>query len=158
MALVDVLDIIPEGRQDLRRPVIDILKDLSVTLLKYQDAETGLWWQILDKAGAPGNYRESSSSSMFTYALCKGINNGYLPKDKYSAAVLKAYEGIVRDFVEVHADGTIDLTGCVIVGGLGYGRDGSYEYYMSEPIRDNDPKAVGPFIMAGLQVAELLEE
>lgn len=158
MALVDVLEIIPEDRQDLRKPLINILKDLSAALLKYQDAETGLWWQILDKAGATGNYRESSASTMFTYALCKGINDGYLPKDKYAAVVLKAYEGIIRDFVEVHADGSIDLTTCVIVGGLGYGRDGSYEYYMSEPLRDNDPKAVGPFIMAGLQIAELLKE
>ena len=158
MALVDTLEIIPEDPQDLRRPLIDILKDASATLVKYQDPETGLWWQILDKAGAPGNYRESSASAMFTYALCKGINEGYLPKDKYGPAVSKAYEGIVRDFVEVHADGSIDLTGCVIVGGLGYGRDGSYEYYMSEPIRDNDPKAIGPFIMAGIQIEKLLKK
>jgi unsaturated rhamnogalacturonyl hydrolase len=156
MALVDVLDYIPADKADLREPLLEIIAELAPAIVKFQDDESGLWYQILDKPGETGNYLESSGSAMFVYLLAKAVNKGYLP-ESYKQAAVKGYEGIVREFIEVHADGTVSLTNACSVAGLGFGRDGSYRYYMSEPIVDNDPKAVGPFIMAGIQISELLK-
>lgn len=156
MALVDTLEILPEESSEaaeLRR----ILNDLAIALVKVQDAEKGVWYQILDRPDAPGNYPESSASSMFTYMLAKGVNHGWLDAS-YEPAVKKAFSGMLKEFVRVHADGTTSLSHICRVAGLGFGRDGSYKYYMSEPVAENDPKGIGPFLMAGLQVAKMLEE
>jgi rhamnogalacturonyl hydrolase YesR len=153
MALVDILDVIPPEKTELRAPLLEIIPELAESLVRHQDA-TGVWFQILDMPGEPGNYREASASAMFTYFLAKAINEGYLPAS-FEPAARKAYAGLVTEFVSVHADGSFHLTNVCEVGGLGFGRDGSYRYYMSERVVENDPKGLGPAIMAGLQVAEL---
>lgn len=153
MALVDILDVIPPEKTELRKPLLAIIPELAESLVRHQDA-TGVWYQILDMPKEPGNYREASASAMFTYFLAKAINKGYLP-ESFVPAAKKAYAGLVDEFVSVHADGSFHLTNVVEVGGLGYGRDGSYRYYMSERVIDNDPKGVGPAIMAGIQLSEL---
>ncbi len=157
MALVDVLDYIPAERTDLRQPLLDMITDLAATLQKYQDQQSGVWYQIVDKADTTANYLESSGSSMFVYFYAKALNKGYLPQD-YRDTALKAYQGLINEFVLVHPDNTISLINTVQVAGLGFGRDGSYHYYMTEPVFRNDAKANGPFIMAGVQIAELLSK
>ncbi len=156
MAVVDVLDTIPESDAAHRAPLLEIVSELAPTLAKYQDAETGTWWQILDQANAVGNYRESTASAMFTYFFAKAVRKGYLLAS-YRETAVKAYEGLVREFVNVHADGRISVTNQCLVAGLGYGRDGSYRYYMSEPVWENDPKGNGPFILAGIELYQLLK-
>lgn len=155
MALVDTLDYLPEDQEALRKPLIDMTQDLAATLLKYQDTKTGTWWQIMDMPGEVGNYRESSASAMFTYFLAKAVRKGYIDEG-YKDAAARSYESLLREFVLVHADGNISYTQQCLVAGLGYGRDGSYRYYMSEEVYANDPKAVGPFILAGIEVSRLL--
>jgi rhamnogalacturonyl hydrolase YesR len=154
MALVDILDVIPMEQTALREPLLAVIPELADSLIKTQDA-TGTWFQIMDMPDEPGNYREASSSAMFTYFLAKAINEGYLP-DSYTEAARKAYFGMVNEFIAIQADGACHLTNICEVGGLGYGRDGSYEYYMSEKVVSNDPKGLGPAIMAGVQAARLL--
>ena len=111
------------------------------------------------------NYLESTASCMFAYCLLKGARKGYLD-ESYRKAGVKAYNGILKQFIRVNADKTISLTRCCEVSGLGpgpgpyvkepnYRRDGSFDYYMSEPIRDNDGKGVGPFIWASLEMEML---
>jgi rhamnogalacturonyl hydrolase YesR len=155
MALVDMLDRIPLDRTALRAPLLEMIPELAESLVRHQDA-TGTWFQILDQPAGPGNYREASASAMFTYFLAKAIVRGHLP-ESFAPAARKAYAGLVAEFVAVHADGSFHLTNVCEVGGLGYGRDGSYRYYMSERVVDNDPKGLGPAILAGIQVAELTE-
>jgi rhamnogalacturonyl hydrolase YesR len=92
---------------------------------------------------------------MFTYFLAKAINQGYLP-ETYTAAASKAWDGLVSEFFAVYADGSYHFTNICQVAGLGFGRDGSYRYYMSEKVVENDPKGLAPAIMAGVQVSELL--
>ena len=150
MALVDVLDFLPENHPQ-RGDIIEILQKLSASLEKYQDRETRLWYQVTDKGGAQGNYLESSASAMFIYTWAKGAQNGYLDQSHLDKANV-AYDGYIRQFIKTNEDGTISVTSGCAVAGLGGNpyRDGSYKYYISEPIRDNDPKATGPFIMASL--------
>lgn len=154
MALVDVLDYIPAENTELRAPLLQMITELAETLKTYQH-ESGVWYQILDMPNAPGNYLESSGSAMYAYFYAKAVNKGYLPAS-YKDTALKAFNGLLSEFVLVHPDNTISLVNTVQVAGLGFGRDGSYHYYMSEPVFRNDAKANGPFIMASVQVARLL--
>lgn len=155
MALVDVLDFIPEDDKEHRQPLIDMIAELAPALAEYQDPATGTWWQILDQPQAPGNYHEASGSSMFTYFFAKAVNNGYLPPS-YKKVAQKAFDGLVSEFVTVHRDGNISLSNICLVAGLGYGRDGSYHYYMSEPIVENDAKGTAPFMLAGVEIYRML--
>lgn len=153
MALVDVLDYIP-AEHPQRPELIKMINGLAETLPKYQD-KTGLWYQVLDKGAVGGNYLEASVSSMFMYGYAKAVNKGYIDK-KYRTVAEKAYNGLMKTLIVKNADGTLTLTKCCAVAGLGghpY-RDGSFEYYVNERIRDNDAKATGPFIMGCLQLAK----
>ena len=173
MALIEVLDALPED-YTRRGEVIDLLKKDFDAILKWQDKKSGLWYQVMDSPKREGNYLESTCSAMFTYALLKAYRKGYVDS-QYRDAGIKAYKGMIKNFIKVHADKTISLTQCCSVAGLGPAatpeveaamkqinpkgtvkenkkRDGSYEYYLSEPIRDNDAKGVGPFLWASLEM------
>lgn len=163
MAIVDDLDYVPVSHPDIDE-VVNILHKVARGIAKYQDPKTGLWWQVTDQGPRKGNYLEASGSSMFVYALAKGVNKGYLPRDELEAVILKGYEGLVRDLVKTDAKGLISLAQNCRVAGLGYmstdgkrPRDGSFDYYVSEPIVDNDLKGVGPFVLAGIEVQQMLE-
>jgi unsaturated rhamnogalacturonyl hydrolase len=152
MALVDVLDYLPDTHRD-RDVIIRVLRDFAHAVAGVQDPVSGLWYQVLDQPQRPENYLEASASGMFIYTLAKGVRMGYL-EHEYLAVAQRAYEGVLDRFVEVAPDGHLDFHGTVSVGGLGGDdqRDGTFEYYMSEPIRVNDNKGVGPFIMASLEL------
>ncbi|KXI29065.1 glycoside hydrolase family 88 protein [Paraglaciecola hydrolytica] len=156
MALVDTLDFIPEQNTEQRKVLLDMITELAVSLVKFQDQQTHTWWQVMDKPEAIGNYRESSASAMFTYFFAKAVNKGYLD-ESYRAVALEAYQGLINEFTLVHADGSVSMTNQCYVAGLGFGRDGSYQYYMSEPVWTNDIKGNFAFILSGIQIAELLK-
>lgn len=151
MALVDVLDFLPKDFSG-RVKILEILNQVAAGIKKYQDPKTGLWYQVLDQGGRDGNYLEATASSMFSYALLKAVRMGYIGKD-YKAVAENGYTGIVEHLIKTNEDGTISLTKCCAVAGLGGNpyRDGSYEYYVNETVRDNDPKGVGPFILASIE-------
>ena len=117
MALIEVLDALSEDYAR-RSEVIDLLtKDLDA-ILKWQDKKSGVWYQVMDSPGREGNYLESTCSAMFTYALLKAYRKGYVGT-KYRDAGIKAYKGIINNFIRVNADKTISLTNCCSVAGLG---------------------------------------
>lgn len=155
MALVDILDFVPVDRVDLRQPIIDAIGELADAVLAHR--VNGVWYQVIDRPQQTGNYPEASGSSMFVYMLAKAINKGYLD-ERYTAVATDAYVHLLREFIAVHASGAVSLTNNCQVAGLGFGRDGSYRYYISEPVIRNDPKGVGPFIMAGVQISKLLQQ
>ena len=148
MALVDVLDYFPTDHPK-RENLIAILNRLVTSIQKVQDTKTGLWYQVLDKGNSKGNYLEASASNMFTYAVAKGIRKGYLGS-QFTPMVKKAWDGIQKKFLYTNNDGQLILSGTVSVAGLGGSpyRDGSYEYYLSEPVIDSDPKGIGAFLLA----------
>jgi polygalacturonase/rhamnogalacturonyl hydrolase YesR len=157
MAITEVLDVLPENYAR-RGELVDLLQKVAKATVKYQDKKTGLWYDVMDVPNRKGNYFEATCSSMFAYALLKGARLGNLDESMKQAGI-KAYNGIIKNFIKVNADSTISLTKCVSVSGLGPEsnprRDGSFEYYISEPIRDNDAKGVGPFIWASLEMEKL---
>jgi rhamnogalacturonyl hydrolase YesR len=154
MALVDVLELLPAGSPEAGA-LLEILGQVADQVTALQDPGSGLWYQVMDKGGRTGNYLESSASSMFVYALAKAVNRGWLPGE-FAAPARRGFEGLLRHAVHLDADGRASLGYICEVAGLSDGRDGSYRYYMSEPIVSHDAKGTGPFLLAGLEVHRLL--
>lgn len=154
VALVDALDYFPADHPK-RKLLLDILNRFVNAIAKVQDAKSGLWYDVLDMPTRKGNYTEASASSMFVFTIAKAVRKGYIPQEKIAIAK-KAYAGIVKQFIKTEA-GQTNLYGTVQVSGLGGNpyRDGSFEYYMSEPVVVNDPKGVGAFILASNEMEML---
>ena len=155
MALVDVMENIPSAYSENHEALKAIALRLIAPLLQYQDENTGLWYQVLNMGTEAKNYLESSASSMFVYFLLKMLRLKLVAESDAAAvkkAAVKAYEGLVKNKIE-KTEGGIDLNGICKVAGLGGNpyRDGSYAYYVSEPVVAGDFKGVGPFILASLE-------
>ena len=162
MALVDVLDYFPTN-QPARAQIIATLQKAAAGIAKWQDAKTGLWWQVLDAGERKRNYREATASAMFVYALAKGVNHGYLSRN-YIPAIVKGYAGIINNLIKPAGQNNWSLTQCCQVAGLGGSpsngkyRSGSFDYYVGESIVSNDLKGLGPFILAGIELQQLTSE
>ena len=155
VALVDIIDIIPEGQD--RTDLAAIFSELMANVDRCSDPETGLYWQVPDQGGREGNYLETSGSAMMAYAMLKGARLGCLDKE-YAAKGQKTFNGIVEKYLTFTESG-LDLGGICLVAGLGpetnKRRDGSYEYYISEPVVRNDAKGVAPFVLAYTEIKRL---
>ncbi|MGB4844801.1 MAG: glycoside hydrolase family 88 protein [Ferruginibacter sp.] len=152
MAMVDVLDYFPQNHPG-RDSIIEILNRFATAVTKVQDKQSGLWYDVVDMPNNPKNYKEASASCMLVYTLAKAVRNGYIPAS-FSKNAKKGYAGIIKEFIEVDTAGQTNLKGTVSVSGLGgkpY-RDGSFDYYMSEPVVVNDPKGMGAFILASVEM------
>jgi unsaturated rhamnogalacturonyl hydrolase len=155
MGIVDVLDHLPQDHPE-REKIVAILDGVLSALGRVQDQPTGLWYQVLDQGDRQGNYLEASASCMVVYAIAKGVRNGYLDRP-YLDLARKGYRGMLEHFVEVDEQGLVNLQQICSVAGLGgtpY-RDGSFDYYISEPVVTNDYKGVGPFILASVEIERL---
>jgi unsaturated rhamnogalacturonyl hydrolase len=160
MALVDALDYFPTNHP-ARPELIATFNKVCAGMLKYQNAPTGLWYQVVDQGTRPGNYLEATVSTMMVYALAKGIHQGYLPRD-YLPAAEKGYRGIIKNLITEDGAGQWSLQHCCSVAGLGgapsngHYRDGSFAYYVSEPVVKNDLKGISPFVLDGIELQPLL--
>lgn len=175
-ALIDVLEWMPENHPD-RNNLLAITQRVAAGLARYQDPESGCWYQLLQydgtkqsnpegdvisgktcNQGEKNNYLESSASSMFTYAYLKGIRLGILNKKQYGKLAEKAYRGLLREFVRPNTKGGIDIIQSCASAGLGPAKDparcGSVNYYLcgyDTAITQNEGKAIGAFILASLE-------
>ena len=153
MALVETLPLIPDGTAG-KEEMISILRGIFEKLPAYADKETGMWYQVLDRPGAEGNYLEATCCAMFTYSMLKGRRLGYL--DIPAKTCKETYASFVKTFIS--RDGsTVNLDHCCEVAGLGgkENRRGDYDYYINEKIRSNDPKGIGPAVWAALEMEML---
>jgi unsaturated rhamnogalacturonyl hydrolase len=157
LGAVDALDYLPRGHKD-RNAVILTLQQAAEAVAAVQDPVTGLWWQVLDQPNRAGNYLEASASSMFVYALAKAARLGYIDAH-YRSVASRGFDGLVANLVKTGNDGMPSLTSICQVAGLGGNlrkdgsyRDGTFAYYVSEPIVADDYKGVGPFIMAAQEL------
>jgi len=158
MAITDILDYFPLEHPQ-RETLIQIFRHATEATLAVQDETSWVWYQILDQAGRPGNYLEASASCMFVYAIAKGVRLGYLDPSNLQS-VRRGYQGILDQFVVIDEHSYVNLNRICSVGGLGGNpyRDGSFEYYISEPVVSNDYKGFGPFIMASVEIECSYEE
>ena len=155
VALADLTGILPAGEE--RRELAAVFADLMESVARYADADTGMYWQVPDQPGRAGNYLETSGSAMMAYAMLKGARLEVLGKE-YAAKGQKTFDGIMEKYL-TFTDTGLDLGGICLVAGLGpennRRRDGSYEYYISEPVVANDAKGVAPFVLAYTEVKRL---
>ena len=158
MAILDVLDTFPKDHPK-RQELIAIFQRLMPSIVKYQDPKEGCWYQVVDKLDGKGNYMEASGTAMFVYGLAKGVRMGYLDKS-YLKNAQKGYQGMLKKFISIDEKGIPHYEKVVLVSGLGGNpyRDGSYEYYLKEPIRRDDLKGVAPFIMASVEMEIAAEQ
>lgn len=152
MGVVETLDHLPATHPD-RGAIVRTLQDAADGIARVQDPLTGLWWDVLDAPNAAGNYLEASASAMFVYALAKGARLGYLDT-RYRAVAERGFDGMTSNLVREAPYG-VSLVNVCQVSGLGGNlrrdgsyRDGSYAYYISEPVVSDDYKGVGPMILA----------
>lgn len=157
MGVVETLDHFPADHPE-RAAIIRTLADAAEGIARTQDPVTGLWWDVMDQPNRAGNYLEASASSMFAYALAKAARLGYVDPE-YRRVAERAFGGLLTNLVRENPDGTVSLVNVVQVSGLGGNprkdgsyRDGSYAYYVSEPVVTDDYKGVGPFILAALEL------
>lgn len=155
-ALADLLEIVDDpAALDRLRP---IFTELMAGIAPYADEDTAMYYQVVDQGAREGNYLETSGSCMIAYAMLKGARLGVLPK-AYAALGKRTFDGIIHRYLRV--DGKdVELGGICLVAGLGPAdnprRDGSYAYYISEPIVKNDAKGVAPFVMCYTEVIRSL--
>jgi len=152
MAMIDALDTFPENHKS-RNEILKMFTELSSALLKYRDEKSKLWYQVVDQGEREGNYIETSSSSMFIYAFAKGFNKGYLDESFINAAN-ESYNSLLINYLKPNEKNELFLQNVCSVGGLGGNpyRDGSFNYYISEPKRVNDFKGFGALILAANEI------
>lgn len=152
VALIDIIEFVDENTKAELAPIfIRLMKDI----LPYRDKETGMYWQVVNEAGREGNYLETSGSAMIAYAMLKGARLNVLA-DEYADYGKETFDGICKKYLQVNDDGDLNLGGICLMAGLGPEdkpqRDGSYEYYISEPIVENDAKGVAPFVLCYTEI------
>jgi unsaturated rhamnogalacturonyl hydrolase len=154
MALVDTIPYFQDS-DPRRATLLAILSRLAAAVVRYQDPATGLWYQVTDRPTAKDNYLESSAACMFVYALGKGVRFGFLPPH-YLTNAQRAYQGILKHFIQTDANGMLTLTSTVRGVGLESGPDGgTYDYYVHTPVIDNDPKGIGAFLLASTEMEDV---
>lgn len=151
MALLDTLEKMDDQIFYEYRKLMSMFRDIIDAMLKYQN-ESGMWYQVIDKTDREDNYLETSGSAIMAYAILKGVRLGYLP-ERYSAYGEKAFYGVCDTYLK-EKDGELNLGGICLVAGLGGKemRDGTYEYYMSEPVVENEAKGVAPLLLAYTEI------
>ena len=152
MALVDTIDIMPQSMAQEKAQLSRIYQELIDSMLPYQEEETGMWYQVVNRGGITPNYLETSGSAIFAYAIMKSVRLGLLNSSYFSYGQ-KAFDGICKKYLS-EKDGELQLGGICLVAGLGNKemREGTFNYYMREPVVQNDAKGVAPLILAYVEL------
>ena len=156
ISLIDIIEFIDDenAKSELEKIFAEAVEGIS----QYADKDTAMYYQVVDKGGEAGNYLETSGSSMIAYAMMKGARLGVLDK-KFAEVGRKTFDGICQKYLSISENGDLNLGGICLVAGLGPEdnprRDGSYEYYISEPVVENDAKGVAPFVLCYTEVKRM---
>ena len=146
MALIDCLELLKDKDAGA---LPALLLEACQGILPYREEKTGLFYQVIDRPEAEGNYLETSGSAMVLYAFMKGARLGVLPPAFWQAG-RGALDTLIAEKLKKDEDGQWRLEDICRSAGLGPGnrRDGSVSYYLSEPRVSDDGKGVGPLMMA----------
>ena len=149
MALVDCYELASEELYDCKRTLGDLFQEAIAGVLKWQDKDSKLFYQLIALPEVEGNYLESSGSLMAAYSILKACRLELLLADKYQRTGEEILEAVIDRHLTGH-DGGLHLGNTCAVAGLGprHERNGSVEYYLSEPVVEDDPKAQGVMMMA----------
>ena len=153
VAMIDIIEIC--DAEDVKAEIAEIFSELMHSVISYRDEQSKMYYQVVNCGEKDGNYLETSGSSMLAYAMLKGARLGVLPKE-FATYGKETFDGICNRYLKIKDDGDLNLAGICLVAGLGpennLRRDGSFEYYISEPIVENDAKGVAPFILCYTEI------
>ena len=156
ISLIDIIEFIDD--ENAKSELVKIFAEEIDGISQYADKESSMYYQVVDKGGEEGNYLETSGSSMIAYAMMKGARLGVID-GKYAEQGRKTFDGICKKYLSISENGDLNLGGICLVAGLGPEdnprRDGSYEYYISEPVVENDAKGVAPFGLCYTEVKRM---
>jgi len=152
MALIDTMEVMPGSMAQEKEKLGAIYKELIDAMLPYQDKETGMWYQVVNRGRIKPNYLETSGSAIFAYAIMKSVRLGYLDESYFTFGE-RAFTGICETYLS-EENGELQLGGICLVAGLGNKemREGTFDYYMREPIVKNEAKGVAPLILAYIEI------
>lgn len=152
MALLDTYDKADPAESEIRDMLKKNLTELIDAMIAYQD-ENGFWYQVVNFSGMDRNYPETSGTAILAYAILKGVRLGVLD-ESYRKYGEKAFDGVTRDRLILDDNGELHMDGICLVAGLGGDsrRQGTYDYYMSEPVVKDDAKGVGPYLLAYTEI------
>jgi unsaturated rhamnogalacturonyl hydrolase len=153
VSMVDIISIVDD--EATKAEITKIFRETIDGILQYRDADSGMYYQVVNMGGREGNYLETSGSAMIAYAVMKGARIGALPEEYWQSG-RDTFDGIAKKHLTISEDGSLNLSGICLVAGLGpennTRRDGSFEYYISEPVVENDAKGVAPFVLAYTEI------
>ena len=153
VAMIDIIEVLDD--ENAKAEVASIFVELMNSVINYRDEESKMYYQVVDQGNREGNYLETSGSSMLAYAMLKGARLGVLDS-KFATYGKETFDGICSKYLQIKDDGDLNLSGICLVAGLGPAnntrRDGSFEYYISEPVVENDAKGVAPFILCYTEI------
>lgn len=145
VALLEMFEYLPEYHKD-KDKLTSILQDLLIALTKYQDADTGLWYQVIDKGDRPDNWLENSCTALYVHAIAKAVRFGYLDA-QYLSYAWKGYQGVIDTLKS-------DDNGNVIIGQICIGTGiGDYAHYIARPTSENDLHGAGAFILMCVEMS-----
>ena len=147
VALHDILDYLPE-KHPHRKELIKNLKKLIIALLKYQDKQTGLWYQVVDKGYKEDNWLELSCSCLYVYAIAKAVRKKYLGK-RFIGFANKAYDGIIQK-LQFDENGQLQISEICVGTGIG-----DYAHYIARPRTVNDLHGAGAFVLSCMEMDSL---
>ncbi len=157
VGLADVIGYLPDSAKAEKAALVSIFRDTVEGLERYIDKDKKMFWQVVDMGGREGNYLETSGSAMIAYAMMKGARLGVID-NRFASVGEEVFNGICKEYL-TETDGKLNLGGICLMAGLGpesnRRRDGTYEYYISEPVVENDAKGTGPFVMAYTEIKRL---
>ncbi len=146
MSLVDTIEKMPESMAEEKAMMINIFKEYTDAIIKYQDKDTGMWYQVVDQGGREGNYLETSGTLAISYSIMKAVRLGYIDESYFEYGE-KAFDGVCDNYVN-DKNGSMTLSNLCLVAGLSDSRPGTYEYYINETKAENDAKGLGPLLFA----------
>lgn len=151
MALIDTMEIMPQSLAEEKSELNRIYRELIDAMLPYQDEESGMWYQVVNRGGIKPNYLETSGSAIFAYAIMKSVRLGFLDSSYFQYGE-KAFDGICKTYLS-EENNELQLGGICLVAGLGNKemREGTFDYYMREPVVKNEAKGVAPLILAYIE-------
>lgn len=150
LAVSQFLDLLPAGDPGRVELAVE-LGSFVEALIRYQDGESGLWYQVVDKGDQPDNWLETSGSCLFVYTIAKAVKHGIAPPGAWAAA-RKGYEGLIKVLQQ-------DEQGRLILPDICIGTSaGDYENYVTRPKVSNDLHGVGALVMACVEMQSLYDE
>lgn len=148
VALLDELDFIPAENTEARAELARIATSLLTALLPFQDAETGMWYQVVDKADRPENWPETSCTCLYVAGLMKAVRLGLMGKSVLPAAI-RGYESVINRLE--YDDQGVRIGGVCVGTGVG-----DYQHYINRPTSVNDLHGVGAYLIMCIEVAQTL--